>query len=251
MTIKAIVFDAYGTLYDVQSVVGVTDAAFPGHGDFITQVWRMKQLEYTWLRSMMGRYEDFWTITKDALAYTLGLLGLEADAGLFEQIAEKYNNLDPYPDAKAALQSLSHYRLAILSNGSPDMLAALVHNSGFGPLLEATISIDERRVFKPDPRAYELVEERLGLRREDILFVSSNGFDIGGAKSFGFQVARIGRVTQNALCDELNATPMIGPSSMYKALRTQVERLGAAPDFVIGSLSDLLKVTSGQFTAAD
>ena len=195
MTIKAIVFDAYGTLYDTQSVVKVTDVAFPGHGDFITQVWRMKQLEYTWLRSMMGQYEDFWTITRDALAYTIGLLGRQADAALFARIAEAYNNLDPYPDAKSALRSLSGYRLAILSNGSPDMLRALVHNSGLAEFLEATISVDAAKVFKPDPRAYALIEARLGLRPEEILFVSSNGFDISGAKNFGFRVARIERVT--------------------------------------------------------
>ncbi|MEJ1976144.1 MAG: haloacid dehalogenase type II [Acetobacteraceae bacterium] len=250
MTIKAIVFDAYGTLYDVQSVVRVTDAAFPGHGDFITQVWRMKQLEYTWLRSMMGRYEDFWTITKDALAYTIGLLGLEADAGLFDRIAETYNTLDPYPDAKPALQSLSGYRLAILSNGSPDMLRALVHNTGLDHLLEATISVDAKKAFKPDPRAYALVEERLGLRPEQVLFVSSNGFDISGAKSFGFKVARIERVTRAALRDTLTDAATIGPLSMFKALRTQVEAIGPQPDFVLGALSDLPKLAAGGFTVA-
>src|SRR5277367_2691665 len=163
MAIKAIVFDVYGTLYDVRSVEGLTEAAFPGHGEFITHIWRMKQLEYTWLRSMMGRYEDFWTITKDSLAFTLGALGLEADAELFDRVAERYNNLDPFPDAKPALESLSHYRLAVLSNGSPAMLGALMRNTGFDRLIGSTISVDARHVFKPDPRAYSLVEERLGL----------------------------------------------------------------------------------------
>jgi 2-haloacid dehalogenase len=95
MAIKALVFDAYGTLYDVQTVSAVTDKAFPGYGDYITQVWRMKQLEYTWLRTMMGDYEDFWAVTRDALAYTLKTIGLEANQALFDEIAEAYNNLEP------------------------------------------------------------------------------------------------------------------------------------------------------------
>jgi 2-haloacid dehalogenase len=243
MTVKAIVFDAYGTLYDVQSVVGITDAAFPGFGEFITPVWRMKQLEYTWLRSMMGRYEDFWTVTKDSLAFTLGLLGIEPDAHLFERIAEAYNNLAPYPDAKAALQSLSHYRLAILSNGSPTMLQTLVRNSGFAEMFEAIISVDEKKIFKPDPRAYELVEERLGLTPGEILFVSSNGFDVAGAKNFGFRVARIERVTQQMLRTALTSAAPIGPAAMLNALRSQAEQLGLLPpDHVLGTLRELPKI---------
>jgi 2-haloacid dehalogenase len=250
MTIKAIVFDAYGTLYDTQSVVKVTDAAFPGHGDFITQVWRMKQLEYTWLRSMMGQYEDFWTITKDALAYTIGLLGHRADAALFARIAEAYNTLDPYPDARSALQSLSGYRLAILSNGSPGMLQALVQHSGLAEFLEVTISVDDSKVFKPDPRAYELVEARLGMRPQEVLFVSSNGFDISGAKRFGFRAARIARVTQEALAHELAHSEKIGPAAMFKALRTQAEHLGVSPDYVLATLGELAGLAGGGFGAA-
>ena len=236
MTIEAIVFDAYGTLYDVQSVQKVIDAAFPGHGEFITQIWRMKQLEYTWLRSMMGHYADFWQITQDSLAFALAALGLAAEPGLLAEIADAYNNLVPYPDAKAALESLSAYRLAIFSNGSPDMLRALLRNSGLDGLISATISVDAKRVFKPDPRAYELVEETLGVAPGRVLFVSSNGFDISGAKSFGFQVARIERVTQAALRSEL-AGSAIGPAAMYKTMRTQAEFLGVPPDFVADSLS--------------
>src|ERR1700733_13149490 len=129
MAIKAFVFDAYGTLYDVQSVGAATEAAFPGHGDYITQVWRLKQLEYTWLRSLMRRYEDFRTVTRDSLGYTLGTIGLTADAALLDRIVDAYNRLAPYPEAADALLSLGGFRLAILSNGSPDMLDALVRNS--------------------------------------------------------------------------------------------------------------------------
>ena len=239
MTIKAVVFDAYGTLYNVQSVERVTDAAFPGHGGFITQVWRLKQLEYTWLRSMMDQYEDFWRITQDALAFTLAALGLEADAALFAKIAAEYNNLDLYPDAEAALEALSGYRLAILSNGSPAMLDELVGNSGMGQLIPTVMSVDAKRVFKPDPRAYELVQEALGVVPAEVLFVSSNGFDVSGAKSFGFSVARIERVTPQALRTELAQAATIGPAAMFKALRSQPEQLGFEPDFVLTKLSEL------------
>lgn len=247
--IRAIVFDAYGTLYDVQSVEGVTNEAFPGHGEFITQVWRLKQLEYTWLRSMMGVYEDFWTVTKDSLAFTLTTLGLQADTALFERIAEAYNSLASYPEAVPALRSLSRYHRAILSNGSPEMLHALVRNSGLEPVIETIISVDAKKVFKPDPRAYALVEEETGFRPENVLFVSSNGFDISGAKSFGFHVARIERITPASLRKELQGG-QIGPLTMFKALRTQAENLGFPPDFVVNSLSGLPALAARGFAPA-
>ena len=250
MTIKAVVFDAYGTLYDVQSVASVTDAAFPGHGEYITQIWRLKQLEYTWLRSMMGQYADFWAITKDSLAYTLGTLGLHADAALFDRIAEAYNQLALYGDAKTALAALSGYRLAIFSNGSPAMLSALVDNSGMAELIPTVISVDSARTFKPDPRSYALVEQALGVPPAEVLFVSSNGFDISGAKSFGFNVARIGRVSAEALQAELAIGP-VGPSGLFKALRTQVEAIGFRADFVIGTLGELPNLLRTGLTGPD
>jgi 2-haloacid dehalogenase len=236
MTIKAIVFDAYGTLYDVQSVASVTDAAFPGQGEYITQVWRLKQLEYTWLRSLMGRYEDFRAVTREALNYTLGTLGLDADPVLFDRIVDAYNTLSAYPEAAEALSGLAEYRLAILSNGSPDMLDALVRNSGLDRYLEAVISVDAKKAYKPDPRAYELIQERLGVRPEEVVFVSSNGFDVAGARSFGFKVARIERVTPAILRQELVRGAPIGPATMFRALRMQTEALGFAPDAVVDSL---------------
>ena len=239
MTIKAIVFDAYGTLYDVQSVSGLIEATFPGQSDYITQTWRLKQLEYSWLRSLMGRYEDFRTVTRDSLAYTLRTLGLDADPALFERIVEAYNTLSPYPEAEQALGLLDRYRLAILSNGSPDMLDALVRNSGFDRYLEAVISVDARRVYKPDPGAYELVQERMGVRPEEVVFVSSNGFDVAGAKSFGFKVVRIERVSPDALRQELANGAAIGPATMFRALRMQTEALGYIPDAVVSSLLEL------------
>src|ERR1700687_5708506 len=199
MTIKAFVFDAYATLYDVQSVSRVIEAAFPGHGEYITQVWRLKQLEYSWLRSLMGRYEDFLTVSRESLDYTLGTLGLAAEEALIGRLIDAYNNLSPYPEATEALAALKNYRRAILSNGSPGMLDALVRNTGLDGYLDAVISVDANKVFKPDPRAYELVPARLNVRPEEVVFVSSNGFDVAGARSFGFRVARIERVTPAAL----------------------------------------------------
>lgn len=237
--VKAFVFDAYGTLYDVQSVADVTDAAFPGYGELITQVWRMKQLEYSWLRSMMQDYGDFWTVTRHSLAYALDVLGLEPTEALLDDLAEAYNWLSPYPDAEEALAALDGYHLAILSNGSPAMLAALVGNSSLKRHIATVISVDSKGVFKPDPRAYELVEERTGLKPEEIVFVSSNGFDVCGAKRFGFRVARIERVPSRTLRQEITQAQTIGPAALFKMLRTQQEVLGHQPDFVISSLTEL------------
>jgi 2-haloacid dehalogenase len=239
MTIKAFVFDAYGTLYDVQSVAALTERAFPGDGETITQIWRMKQLEYTWLRSLMGAYADFWTVTRDSLAYTLDVLGLSASEADIAKLAEAYNHLTPYPDSIAALDALADRRLAILSNGSPAMLDALVANSGLANRFEAVLSVDAAGVYKPDPRSYGLVEARLGLRPEQVVFVSSNGFDVAGAKRFGFRVARIARVSPAALHAEIAAAAPIPPRTLFKTLRMQEERLGEAPDWTIASLGEL------------
>jgi 2-haloacid dehalogenase len=236
MTIKAFVFDAYGTLYDVQSVSRVIDTAFPIHSDYITQVWRLKQLEYSWLRSLMGRYQDFLTVSRESLDYTLGTLGLAADEALFARILAAYDTLSPYPEAKQALGELKDYRLAILSNGSPGMLEALVRNTGLDRYLEAVISVEAKQVFKPDPRAYELIQERLNVQPREVVFVSSNGFDIAGASSFGLKFARIERVTPGALRTELTSGEPIGPSAMFRALRMQPEALGYPPTAVVNSL---------------
>lgn len=242
MTIKAVVFDAYGTLYDVQSVAAVTDAAFPGYGELISQIWRLKQLEYTWLRSLMGRYEDFSVITRDSLSFTLKTLGLTFDAAIFERIMDKYVHLDLYPDAKQTLAALKGRKLAILSNGSTDMLNALVRNSGLDAILDATISIDSTRIFKPSPRTYELIETHLGVRPQEVLFVSSNPFDVCGAKSFGLNVAWIERVTPQAMAAELAKADLVRPLSMFKAIRMQMDEYGLEPDYRIGALADLPKL---------
>jgi len=244
MTIKAVVFDAYGTLYDIQSVAEITEDAFPGYGEIITQIWRIKQLEYTWLRSLMRRYQDFSHITQDSLAYTLRCLGLQHDRDTFERIMEKYLHLDLYPDALAALAALKGNKLAILSNGSPEMLNALVKNTGLDRVLDATLSVDPKKVFKPAPDAYTLIEEELGVAPREVLFVSSNPWDACGAKSFGLNVAWIERVTPGSMALLCVENETVAPLTMFKALRTQMDELGVLPDHRIRSLSDLPKVVA-------
>ena len=244
MTIKAIVFDAYGTLYDVQSVASVTEETFPGYGEIITQVWRIKQLEYTWLRSLMGRYQDFSAVTRDSLAYTLRSLGLEYDDDSFERIIDKYLHLDLYPDALAALTDMKDRKLAILSNGNPDMLNALVRNSGLDGVLDATISIDGKRVFKPSPDAYTLIEENLHIPPHEVLFISSNPWDACGAKAFGLNVAWIERVTPEAMALACVENDLLPPLTMFKALRTQMDALGVEVDHRIRSLAELPRVVA-------
>ncbi|GAC1505779.1 MAG: haloacid dehalogenase type II [Bradyrhizobium sp.] len=239
MTIKAVVFDAYGTLYDIQSVATVTEQAFPGYSDMITQIWRIKQLEYTWLRSLMRRHQDFSIITRDSLAYTLRVLGLEPTPGAFERIMDKYLHLDLYPDAAAALAAMRDRKLAILSNGSTGMLNALVANSGLDRVLDATISIDAKKIFKPAPDAYSLIEETLGVGPEQVLFVSSNPWDACGAKAFGLNVAWIERVTPEAMARACIKSDSVAPLTMFKAIRTQMDELGFDPDYRIHTLSEI------------
>jgi 2-haloacid dehalogenase len=239
VTIKAVVFDAYGTLFDIQSVAAVTEQAFPGYGEIITQIWRIKQLEYTWLRSLMRRYEDFSVVTRESLAYTLRVLGLKGDSDVFERIMEKYLHLDLYPDALATLEALRGRKLAILSNGSPDMLDALVRNSGIDRLLDATISVDARKTFKPSPDAYALIESSLRVAPADVLFVSSNPWDACGAKAFGLNVAWIERVTPQAMALACVNNDQVSPLTMFKAIRTQMDELGLEPDHRIRALAEL------------
>ena len=202
MTIKAVVFDAYGTLYDIQSVAAVTEEAFPGYGEIITQVWRIKQLEYTWLRSLMRRYEDFSVVTRDLARLHAALPRAEIRRRpRSTRIMDKYLHLDLYPDALAALAALKDRKLAILSNGSPDMLNALVtQQRTLTGVLDATISIDCQEDLQAEPGC--LHPDRIDAstcRPPEVLFVSSNPWDACGAKAFGLNVAWIERVTPEAM----------------------------------------------------
>jgi 2-haloacid dehalogenase len=244
MTIKAVVFDAYGTLYDIQSVAAITDSAYPGYGELITQIWRIKQLEYTWLRSLMRRYQDFSVITRESLGYAIDCLGLAHDGDVIDSIMDKYVRLDLYPDALQALSELKDRKLAILSNGSTAMLNALVRNTGLDRVLDATISVDSKKQFKPSPEAYTLIESTLGTAPADVLFVSSNPFDACGAKAFGLRVAWIERVTPEAMARAFERRDLVTPLAMFKAIRTQMDRFGLEPDHRIGALSDLPKLVA-------
>lgn len=201
----ALVFDAYGTLYDVHSVVALCDRFWPGKGGALSQLWRTKQLEYTWQRSLMRRYVPFNRITEDGLRYACAALALELSDAQVAALMRQYLKLSPYPEVSSALATLRGRKLAILSNGSPDMLDPLVAASGLDQVLDAVLSVAEVEIFKPDPRVYQIAVDRLGVPKEAIGFVSSNCWDACGAKSFGFHTYWINRA--GAPLDALDATP--------------------------------------------
>jgi 2-haloacid dehalogenase len=182
------VFDAYGTLFDVHSVVeaGRDITANPMA---LSALWRRKQLEYTWLRSLMGRYEDFWAVTEAALRHAIRSLGLEATEAQIGRLMDAYLHLACFPEVAEALARLAPRPRAILSNGSPRMLAAAVQSSGLAAHLQHVLSVDAVKIFKPAPAVYALGPAALGLPAGELLFVSSNAWDVAGAKSCGYQVA--------------------------------------------------------------
>jgi 2-haloacid dehalogenase len=209
----ALVFDAYGTLYDVHAVIRRCEAFWPGKGAALSQLWRAKQLEYTWQRSLMRRYAPFSQVTDDALQYACACLGLALDGGRTEALREEYRTLAVYADVPGALAACRSKK-AILSNGSPDMLDPLVRHSGLQ--FDAVLSVDEVKLFKPAPEVYQLAVDRLAVAPADIGFVSSNCWDALGAKSFGFRVYWINR----------GGAP--------------VDRLGFQPDRIVAGLHEVL-----------
>lgn len=192
--VRACVFDAYGTMFDVHSPTARVSSAMGGKADAVSRLWRQKQLEYTWLRSLMGAHADFWQVTGDALDYALDSHGIE-DPALREQLMELYLTLDAYDDVKPALEQLRARGLntAILSNGSPRMLSAAVESAGIADLLDAVLSIEDVGIYKPDSRVYQLAVDRFGIAAGEICFVSSNAWDAAAASHFGFQVAWMNR----------------------------------------------------------
>ena len=235
MAIRAVVFDAYGTLYDVHSVKTLATELCGDKGELLTQLWRLKQIEYTWLRGLMRAYEDFWVVTRQSLEFSLVSAGIAPDPALCEPLMVKYLSLDFHPEAEAALDTLKDYKLAILSNGSPKMLEALVASSAASHRFSDVISVDRVKSFKPDPACYGLVEPALGVARDEILFVSSNGFDVAGAKRYGFQVAWIERAA--GLPPPINS--QILPGEFYRLLRGGDDRLGHDADYRVSRLTDL------------
>jgi 2-haloacid dehalogenase len=204
--VSACVFDAYGTLFDVSAATARCRNELGDRADALTTLWRSKQLEYSWLRSLRGDYVDFWHITGQSLDYALAALDLN-DPALRSRLMELYFVLDAFADVRDALAELKSVGLktAILSNGSPSMLTAAVHRNHLDDLLDAVISVDPVRTYKPHPTVYQLAVDRLKLPAERICFLSSNYWDASGAALFGFRVIWINRAA--AMRDPLPGEP--------------------------------------------
>ena len=214
--VEACVFDAYGTLFDVHSAAGRLRDELGDKADEMSILWRQKQLEYTWLRSLMGRHEDFWQVTGDALDYAMGKTGID-NPGLRAKLMEMYLQLDAYPEVRETLERLKDggKKTAILSNGSPSMLIAAAKSAGIYSALDSILSVETVGIFKPHPSVYQIAVDELRAAPGHISFQSSNGWDAHGAGAFGFVVAWVNRFGQPK------------------------ERLPAAPHVEIGSLSEL------------
>ncbi|HBZ45057.1 MAG TPA: haloacid dehalogenase type II [Maritimibacter sp.] len=228
MTITTCVFDAYGTLFDVAAAARVA-AREPG-GEKLADTWpavaadwRRKQLEYTWLRAVTGEHTDFWTVTQNGLDWALDAHGLAEDAVLRERLLQLYWELESYPEVPTMLGTLKQAGLntAILSNGSPDMLDGAVASAGIGDLLDEVLSVESVGVFKPSAAVYALVTGRFGCAREEVLFVSSNGWDAASAKGFGFTTAWVNRAGD------------------------PVDRLGHPPDHILTDLATIPDIAKG------
>jgi 2-haloacid dehalogenase len=214
--VSACVFDAYGTLFDLASAAAACEAVPAERRAALSALWRDKQLQYAWLRSLQGRYVDFWQVTGDALDYSLDALAL-AGPGLREELMGLYRRLAAFAEVPGVLRALrgAGYTTGILSNGSPEMLAEAVAAAGLDGLFDAVLSVDALRVFKTDRRVYQYALDRLGVAAGEVLFLSSNGWDAYAASDFGMRVAWCNR------------------SGLPR------ERLPGAPDFEIRALAEL------------
>jgi 2-haloacid dehalogenase len=212
--VDAVAFDLYGTLLEVASV-GRAAAEVTAEPAALVDLWRQKQLEYTWLRSLMGRYQDFWATTGDALDYAIDRLGIVVDDPARARLLGAWLDVRPYPEVPEALAALAPRRLAVLSNGNPAMLEAGLAAAALRDRFDHVLSVDDLGVYKPHPSVYELALKAFGLPAERILFVSSNAWDAAGARSFGLPVAWVNRAS------------------------APLERLGAPPDLVVPDLAAL------------
>jgi 2-haloacid dehalogenase len=194
--ITAVVFDAYGTLFDVHSPVTKLAGEIGDKAVQLGALWRQKQLEYTWLRSLMGTHADFWVVTREALDFALAELAI-SETGLADELMTLYLKLDVFPDVAEALAALRQRgkRLAILSNGSPSMLDAIVRHAGLEKTFEHVLSVEEVGIYKPSRRVYRLAMQKFHIQdAPSVCFVSANTWDAQAAAQFGFQVVRIARV---------------------------------------------------------
>ena len=200
MAITTCVFDAYGTLFDVAAAARNV-AQEPGHDDFaahwpkLAEIWRAKQLQYTWLRAITDTHTDFWRVTQDGLDFALEALGLQDDGTLRTRLLQLYWELQAFDEVPAMLASLKSkgFKTAILSNGSPDMLDGAVSSAGLNDSLDAVLSVQSVGVFKPDRRVYDMVGAHFGCAKDQVLFVSSNGWDAAAASGYGFTTAWVNR----------------------------------------------------------
>jgi 2-haloacid dehalogenase len=211
----AFLFDAYGTLFDVHSVVVRAGTGLAGDLQALSQLWRQKQLEFTWLRALMDRYQDFWHVTEAALRTALAQLQMEASEPQIRQLLDAYLAPAVFPDAIVALDALCDNPLAILSNGSPKMLDAAVRNNAIESYFSNIISADQVKTYKPSSRVYQLGLDALHLPAEEILFVSSNAWDAAGAKAFGYSVC---------WCNRSGGA---------------IEQLGLEPDIIVPTLDQI------------
>lgn len=222
MTITTCIFDAYGTLFDVAAAARVA-ATEPGQGHWadkwpaLAADWRLKQLQYSWLRAITDDYCSFWQVTQDGLDWALARQGLDADRDLRERLLALYWELQAYPEVPGMLVALKAAGLttAILSNGSPDMLKGAVDSAGLGEVLDDMLSVESVGVFKPDARVYDMVGQRFGCAPGEVLFVSSNGWDAAGAAAYGFRTAWVNRA------------------------REPVDRLPGCPHDILSDLTDI------------
>ncbi len=215
--IRACVFDAYGTLFDVHSAAARCRDDLGNKADELSNIWRLKQLQYTWLRSLMGAHVDFWQVTGDGLDYAMAAVGLN-DPATRDKLMDMYLQLDAYREVPAVLGQLKAAGMttAILSNGAPKMLEAAVHSAGLGDRLDHVLSIEDVGIYKPDPRVYRLAAERTGAGAREICFMSSNAWDAVAAAHFGFQVAWVNRFHQP-------------PERLPGALKAEIADLTALP----------------------
>lgn len=203
MAITTCIFDAYGTLFDVAAAARVVadEPQFTALKDRWPELaghWRLKQLQYTWLRAITHAHTDFWQVTSDGLDWALEATGLDGDAPLRQRLLDLYWELPAYPEVPSMLSALKSAGLkcAILSNGSPGMLAGAVKSAGIGAVLDDVLSVESVGIFKPDARVYGLVGERFGTTPDEVLFVSSNGWDAAGAAGYGFDTAWVNRMAE-------------------------------------------------------
>jgi 2-haloacid dehalogenase len=204
--IKAIAFDAF-TTFDPRPIFALAEKLFPNKGADLSNVWRTRQFEYTWLRSVSQRYADFWKVTEEALVFAANLLKLDLSADKRAQLMEACLALKAYPDVRPALESLKHagIRLAFLSNMTLKMLDAAIKSSGLEDMFEFLLSTDKVQTYKPDPRAYQMGLDAFGLQRSEMLFAAFGGWDAAGAKWFGYPTFWVNRL--HLPVEELDVTP--------------------------------------------